>query len=175
MHDVLQLLVRPVRPQLQKPHPQPQSAKTTAGAEAPSPEGKHLPSQPSLPCVQNLFFAQRLEAATAFAWPLGLKPPRQPFNPRGEDRRPLGLRRRNLARRSTVWPATALGGANRDRTGDLLLAKQALSQLSYGPVCFGLGALPPANPSRLGRVDCTNPLRREARRVGVAASSRAAQ
>ena len=29
------------------------------------------------------------------------------------------------------------GGANRDRTGDLLLAKQALSQLSYGPVLFG--------------------------------------
>jgi hypothetical protein len=28
------------------------------------------------------------------------------------------------------------GGANRDRTGDLLLAKQALSQLSYGP-CIG--------------------------------------
>ena len=27
----------------------------------------------------------------------------------------------------------AFGGANRDRTGDLLLAKQALSQLSYGP------------------------------------------
>ena len=25
-------------------------------------------------------------------------------------------------------------GANRDRTGDLLRAKQALSQLSYGPV-----------------------------------------
>ena len=24
-------------------------------------------------------------------------------------------------------------GANRDRTGDLLLAKQALTQLSYGP------------------------------------------
>ena len=30
--------------------------------------------------------------------------------------------------------APAPGGANRDRTGDLLLAKQALSQLSYGPV-----------------------------------------
>ena len=29
------------------------------------------------------------------------------------------------------------GGANRDRTGDLLLAKQALSQLSYGPGCEG--------------------------------------
>ena len=27
----------------------------------------------------------------------------------------------------------AAGGANRDRTDDLLLAKQALSQLSYGP------------------------------------------
>ena len=28
---------------------------------------------------------------------------------------------------------SAPGGADRDRTGDLLLAKQALSQLSYGP------------------------------------------
>ena len=27
------------------------------------------------------------------------------------------------------------GGARRDRTDDLLLAKQALSQLSYGPGC----------------------------------------
>ena len=30
------------------------------------------------------------------------------------------------------------GGANRDRTGDLLLAKQALSQLSYGPDFVGV-------------------------------------
>ena len=29
-----------------------------------------------------------------------------------------------------------VGGARRDRTDDLLLAKQALSQLSYGPVFF---------------------------------------
>jgi hypothetical protein len=29
-----------------------------------------------------------------------------------------------------------VGGARRDRTDDLLLAKQALSQLSYGPVGF---------------------------------------
>ena len=28
---------------------------------------------------------------------------------------------------------TRIGGARRDRTDDLLLAKQALSQLSYGP------------------------------------------
>ena len=31
-------------------------------------------------------------------------------------------------------PEAVAGGANRDRTDDLLLAKQALSQLSYGPV-----------------------------------------
>ena len=30
-------------------------------------------------------------------------------------------------------PAAPSGGARRDRTDDLLLAKQALSQLSYGP------------------------------------------
>ena len=29
-----------------------------------------------------------------------------------------------------------LGGARRDRTDDLLLAKQALSQLSYGPARY---------------------------------------
>ena len=29
------------------------------------------------------------------------------------------------------------GGARRDRTDDLLLAKQALSQLSYGPKSVG--------------------------------------
>jgi hypothetical protein len=29
------------------------------------------------------------------------------------------------------------GGARRNRTDDLLLAKQALSQLSYGPLCSG--------------------------------------
>ena len=29
-----------------------------------------------------------------------------------------------------------IGGARRDRTADPLLAKQVLSQLSYGPVCL---------------------------------------
>ena len=32
-----------------------------------------------------------------------------------------------------VWTNLPTGGARRDRTDDLLLAKQALSQLSYGP------------------------------------------
>ena len=35
---------------------------------------------------------------------------------------------------SSAW--VFAGGANRDRTDDLLLAKQALSQLSYGPNDF---------------------------------------
>ena len=44
---------------------------------------------------------------------------------------------RSLGLRSTVRHSTLqrLGGARRDRTDDLLLAKQALSQLSYGPGC----------------------------------------
>ena len=42
----------------------------------------------------------------------------------------------------------SLGGDSRDRTGDLLLARQALSQLSYIPV---LSVVPPAEriPSKL--------------------------
>jgi hypothetical protein len=40
----------------------------------------------------------------------------------------------NLAWRMTGIPLTpGNGGAGRDRTDDILLAKQALSQLSYGP------------------------------------------
>jgi hypothetical protein len=33
----------------------------------------------------------------------------------------------------TIFPSKSYGGAGRDRTDDILLAKQALSQLSYGP------------------------------------------
>ena len=36
------------------------------------------------------------------------------------------------------------GGAKRDRTADLLLAKQALSQLSYSPFLVGLNGLEPS-------------------------------
>ena len=43
------------------------------------------------------------------------------------------------------WKSLKLGGADRDRTGDPLLAKQVLSQLSYSPkryhVMVGLGRL----------------------------------
>ena len=46
------------------------------------------------------------------------------------------------ATQTCTWQVTAkkTGGANRDRTGDLLLAKQALSQLSYGPQNIGGGS-----------------------------------
>ena len=47
--------------------------------------------------------------------------------------------------------ATADGGADRDRTDDLLLAKQALSQLSYGPDLVPvLPKQPPRNHERAG-------------------------
>ena len=39
--------------------------------------------------------------------------------------------------------AIGVGGARRDRTDDLKLAKLALSQLSYGPVSYG-----PDHPDR---------------------------
>jgi hypothetical protein len=42
--------------------------------------------------------------------------------------------------RDFALPPGKTGGANRDRTDDLLLAKQALSQLSYGPAVPCLGA-----------------------------------
>jgi hypothetical protein len=50
------------------------------------------------------------------------------------------------ARKKTTPLDTEFGGARRNRTDDLLLAKQALSQLSYGPGCrsanlVGLGRL----------------------------------
>ena len=31
-----------------------------------------------------------------------------------------------------------IGGAGRDRTDDLIVANDALSQLSYSPTCFGV-------------------------------------
>ncbi len=46
-----------------------------------------------------------------------------------------------------------VGGASRDRTGDLLVANQTLSQLSYGPERLSMGSLvglggvaPPTSP-----------------------------
>jgi hypothetical protein len=54
---------------------------------------------------------------------------------------PLEAPARRAATRSLL--RTPIGGARRDRTDDLMLAKHALSQLSYGPVMVGLGGLEP--------------------------------
>jgi hypothetical protein len=44
-----------------------------------------------------------------------------------------------------------IGGARRDRTDDLLLAKQALSQLSYGPfLCTGFVQVRPGEAPEQG-------------------------
>src|SRR5262245_60716889 len=73
--------------------------------------------------------------------------------PASRDRRPTRHKNRCMDEyqdATIAWRSTAaheLGGARRDRTDDLLLAKQALSQLSYGPVedalekVVGLGRL----------------------------------
>jgi hypothetical protein len=67
-----------------------------------------------------------------------------------------------------LHPRTSVaGGANRDRTDDLLLAKQALSQLSYGPAVplhdaltgrglVGLDGFEPSTPALSRR--CSNQL-----------------
>ena len=46
-----------------------------------------------------------------------------------------GVAQRDFLFSRTRWKPIGItaGGARRDRTDDLLLAKQALSQLSYGP------------------------------------------
>ena len=49
--------------------------------------------------------------------------------------------------------SSGFGGANRDRTGDLKLAKLALSQLSYGPGFSGIYSLPSASLVGPGRVE----------------------
>lgn len=45
----------------------------------------------------------------------------------------LGFERFLMLATSSRQPTRKVGGAGRDRTDDILLAKQALSQLSYGP------------------------------------------
>ena len=54
-----------------------------------------------------------------------------------------GVRSSHLSYR----PLSKAGGAGRDRTGDLLNANQALSQLSYSPGLAGLGR--PGPPKKM--------------------------
>src|SRR5215472_17781966 len=62
--------------------------------------------------------------------------------------KPAGLPMSSEFANASKMPAPFAGGAERDRTDDLLLAKQALSQLSYSPFALRTAATPP-RPSRL--------------------------
>src|SRR5688572_188959 len=67
----------------------------------------------------------------------GLEPPTSPLS---------GVRSNHLSYRPDVAVSAVFsGGASRDRTDDPLLAKQVLSQLSYGPGSRH-GDRPPARP-----------------------------
>ena len=61
------------------------------------------------------------------------------------------FRRRPPACKPESYPSVD-GGAMRDRTADLLRAKQALSQLSYGPVTCLFLAWPCCSPQSVGHV-----------------------
>ena len=54
--------------------------------------------------------------------------------PSRSSRQPVRLRPLGSDATASLAPRAKAGGARRDRTDDLMLAKHALSQLSYGPV-----------------------------------------
>jgi hypothetical protein len=123
--------------------------------------------------------AATLDTANAISYPdePGLRKPDSLHFFRIVKEQPKQIHRESPRRALRAELVEKTGGANRDRTGDLLLAKQALSQLSYGPCRWdvipnrgaivlvvgnpggwmvGLGGLEPPTP-RLSSV-CSNQL-----------------
>jgi hypothetical protein len=82
----------------------------------------------------------------------GLEPPTSPLS---------GVRSNHLSYRPVV-ASKPDGGASRDRTDDPLLAKQVLSQLSYGPVCLCHGSCREA-----GRFGCRSLVRTSDKQFAV--------
>jgi hypothetical protein len=82
----------------------------------------------------------------------GLEPPTSPLS---------GVRSNHLSYRPIV-ASKPDGGASRDRTDDPLLAKQVLSQLSYGPVCLSHGF-----GREAGRFGCRSLVRTPDRQLAV--------
>ena len=66
-------------------------------------------------------------------------------------------RERSAASLSCAFFLMGAGGADRDRTGDPLLAKQVLSQLSYSPDPFRLPASPLTQAATLVGLDGFEP------------------
>ena len=95
--------------------------------------GRHRPSRcsvwPTCGEVPNRSIVHRVVTSPPLHWAETGRNRRVPIvsrPPRGRDR----------TQRGPGLAALFRSGANRDRTGDLLLAKQALSQLSYGPAAI---------------------------------------
>ncbi len=78
-----------------------------------------------------------------------------------------------LSRLDPTW-GNENGGAGRDRTDDLMLAKQLLSQLSYSPKPCGIGAgenkAKPRKADKAARADARSPSRRTSTPAPEAAS-----
>ena len=91
----------------------------------------------SLLTISNIRAGQTCPARTSLTFQT------MPANPqpRSPSRAPLqgGARRSRVEPDAPWWSQTLHGGARRDRTDDLKLAKLALSQLSYGPFWSELG------------------------------------
>lgn len=60
----------------------------------------------------------------------------------------------SACRKTSDWFVEFSSGADRTRTDDFLLAKQALYQLSYGPQTFDDSALTPKGPPRPYQGSC---------------------
>src|SRR5215831_9067201 len=66
-----------------------------------------------------------------------IRQPAAPFRA-GARRGEIKWRRCRKEARLRPWASAKRGGARRDRTADLIIANDALSQLSYGPVTAAL-------------------------------------
>ena len=68
-----------------------------------------------------------------------LQPPDTPdeFHAKKSSRPAKSLRCRHVIRETAAVTDRKFGGASRDRTDDLIVANDALSQLSYSPVPVG--------------------------------------
>jgi hypothetical protein len=90
-------------------------------------------------------------------------------------RKPNGNARLMFTEHAVVWFPGA-GGGERDRTDDLLLAKQALSQLSYTPEpnsLVGLDGFEPSTPALSRR--CSNQLSYRPRKILIRVRRRKAR
>ena len=101
------------------------------------------PDRPMPDLLPRVFVRSSPPASAAREPCLARAAPPSAYGPRGSPARIAAPDRSGCCARG-AWD----GGADRDRTGDLMLAKHALSQLSYGPV-----ARPAAPPSACGPRD----------------------